>query len=90
MSRKERKSSDSNPSEYVARSEFQQVTAQIKDEAKIVKLALFGEDMRGGMVKDVADIKASLRLWSQLKTFGLGIAATVIAAIIIAVATGAI
>ena len=55
-----------------------------------VELALYGEDGTGGMAKDLTDIKASLKLWGQLKTFGLGIASTVIAAIIIAVATGAI
>lgn len=55
-----------------------------------VELALYGEDGTGGMAKDLTDIKASLRLWGQLKTFGLGIATTVIAAIIIAVMTGAL
>jgi hypothetical protein len=55
-----------------------------------IERALWGEDMRGGMVRDVADIKASLRLWGQLKTFGLGIASTVIATLIIAVLLGAL
>jgi len=55
-----------------------------------INLALWGEDGRGGMVKDVADIKTSLRLWGQLKTFGLGIASTVIATLIIAKMTGAL
>jgi hypothetical protein len=55
-----------------------------------VELALYGEDGTGGMARDLADIKGSLRLWGQLKTFGLGIASTVIAALIIAVMTGAL
>jgi hypothetical protein len=49
-----------------------------------VELALYGADGTTGIAKDIADIKASLRLWGQLKTFGLGIATTVIAALIIA------
>jgi len=90
MSKKERKSSDSNPSRYMTRNECGQVSGQLKEEVGMMKRALFGDDMRGGMVKDVADIKSSLRLWSQLKTFGLGIATTVIAALIIAALTHAL
>jgi hypothetical protein len=55
-----------------------------------VELALYGPDGTNGMARDIADIKSSLRLWGQLKTFGLGIASTVIAAIIIAKAAGII
>lgn len=55
-----------------------------------VELALWGEDGCHGMVKDIMDIKASLRMASQVKSFALGIAATVIAGIVIAVVAGAL
>lgn len=55
-----------------------------------IELALWGEDGLGGMVSDMADIKGSLRLWGQLKTFGLGIASTIVAALVIAAMTGAL
>jgi Tfp pilus assembly protein PilO len=32
---------------------------EIKDDLKLVKTALSGEDMRGGLVKDVGDLKKS-------------------------------
>jgi hypothetical protein len=55
-----------------------------------VELALYGADGTNGMAKDISDIKSSLRLWGQLKTFGLGIASTVLAGLIIALATNII
>lgn len=55
-----------------------------------IELALYGENGTTGMAKDVSDIKSSLRIWGQLKTFCLGIASTVIVAVIVAVMTGAL
>jgi len=72
-----------NNPQYVLKSDCKEIMDKIE-------IALWGVDGRGGIVKDIGDIKASLRLWGQLKTFGLGIASTVIAALIIAVATGAL
>jgi len=80
MSRKSRRD---NPG-----SALSQKVASLERSTHKVELALWGEDGRGGMVRDMADIKSSLRLWGQLKTFGLGIASTVIAALIIAVMAG--
>lgn len=42
---------------YVTRSECTQISSQIRDELKVVKIALVGEDMRGGMSKELEYIK---------------------------------
>ena len=48
-----------NP-DYVTKAECVQISGSINDELKTIKKALVGEDMRGGLVKDVADIKNTL------------------------------
>ena len=45
-----------NPA-YVTKPECAQISASIKEELKTIRTALVGEDMRGGIVKDVADLK---------------------------------
>ena len=41
-------------------SECRQISGSIKNELVTIKKALVGDDMRGGMVKELADIKANL------------------------------
>jgi len=49
-----------NPA-YVTRTEFTEAITSVKGELKTLKIALVGEDLRGGLVKDVADIKSDLK-----------------------------
>lgn len=58
---------------YVTRAECAATTGairsdltEIKDDLKLVKTALSGEDMRGGLVKDVADLKKSRSMSAEL------------------------
>lgn len=42
---------------YVTRTECHQTSTAIKKELHTIRIALVGEDMRGGLVKDVANLK---------------------------------
>lgn len=46
---------------YVTRSECAEISGRIRDELKVLKVALVGEDMRGGMSREISDIKAGLK-----------------------------
>ena len=50
---------DRNPS-YVTASECRQISGSINKELVTIKKALVGDDMLGGMVKELATIKANL------------------------------
>ena len=56
-------------------------SADFKDELRTIKKALVGDDMRGGMVKDMGDLKAKL---SIAKTVLLPITFSVISALLVA------
>ena len=73
MSKEEKR----NP--YVTRAECAKVVSKFNGELETIKLALVGEDMRGGLVKDVAEIKAAT---SWIKTVLVPIVTSVAAAII--------
>ena len=66
MSEKKRKSSDTNPGKFMTRNECAQITTHLKEEVKTIKRALFGEDMRGGMVKDVQEIKSATSFFKSI------------------------
>jgi hypothetical protein len=72
-----------NDPQYVTRSECQQISTSIREELKTIRIALVGENMRGGLVKDVADLKKE-------RSAMLEIVKTVAVPIIIAVATAII
>ena len=55
--------------------------ADFKDELRTIKKALVGHDMRGGLVKDMSDLKAKL---SIVKTVLLPIALSVASALLVA------
>jgi hypothetical protein len=42
---------------FVTRAECSAISTDIKADLKIVKSAVVGEDLRGGMVKDIGDLK---------------------------------
>jgi len=83
---------------YVTRSECAKVSGQIRNEILVVKKALVGEDMRGGIVKEIRDIKSDIeavkkyvndekakgRDWRML---GFAILGSVISGLIITVVT---
>jgi len=61
-----KKSNRVNSPRFVTESECAIFRSEIKDELKIIRRAIGGDDMRGGIVKDVADLKVMLR--NQRKT----------------------
>lgn len=68
-----------------------QITTQInnlQDEIRVIKEALVGKDLRGGVVKDVADIKSKISFWSGVKTIVVSIGVAVVSAVITAWAIG--
>ena len=44
----------------MTRAECAQISGQLQEDSKIIKRALVGDDLLGGLVKEVADIKRSL------------------------------
>jgi len=78
-----KKTRDDNPGSALA-----EKVSSLERSTRKIELALWGSDGLHGMVKDMTDIKSSLRLWGQLKTFGLGIATTVVAGIVLAKMSG--
>jgi len=57
MARKRRKSDDSD---FVTRAECSRISGEIKSELNTIKVALVGKDMRGGLLKDMRDMKSSI------------------------------
>jgi len=79
-----KKNSPKNP-KYVTLEQCSGTTAQFREELHTIKLALFGKDMRGGIVKDIQEIKSAT---SILKSVGLPIAVAVISSVITAFLLG--
>lgn len=50
-----------NPTTYVTRTECARISGQIREELSIVKKALVGEDMRGGILREIRDMKSDLK-----------------------------
>jgi hypothetical protein len=48
-------------SKYVTRAECFQISGRISSELAALKKALVGEDMRSGVVKDIADLKSDVK-----------------------------
>jgi len=71
-----------NP-QYVTRAECVQISSTIKEELKAIRTALVGEDMRGGLVKDVADLKKE-------RSTTLEIVKSIVVPIVVAIATALI
>ena len=55
-----KRTKEDNPSKYVTHAQCARQVASFNGELKIIKTALVGEDLRGGLVKDVAGIKAKV------------------------------
>lgn len=45
---------------YVTRNECSKISGQIREELKVLKTVLVGDDMRGGMNKEISEIKNDL------------------------------
>lgn len=81
-----RKDKDNNPS-YITRAECAQISTAIKDELKTIRTALVGNDMRGGLVKDVADLKKERSTTVEVvKSIVVPIAVAIITAVILTLA----
>jgi hypothetical protein len=70
---------------YVTTSECKQISGSINNELETIKKALIGDDMRGGLVKDVADIKLA---HSWVTTYLVPIMSSVVTAVITAYVLG--
>lgn len=75
----QKKKPDVNPSKYVTHAECSTIMNGVKAELKTIKTTLIGEDMRGGLVKDVQEIKSAT-----------GIVKTVIVPVVISVSAALI
>jgi len=64
---------------YVTHAECIQVSGEIKSDLNTIKKTLVGEDMRGGLVKDVQEIKSAT---SAIKTVVLPIVISVVSALV--------
>ena len=74
---------EKNPTKFVTRAECTQISGSIRDELKTIRVALVGEDMRGGLVKDVADLKKE-------RSTTVEVLKAVVVPIVVAVASSAI
>lgn len=72
-----------NPDDYVTKAECLAISGNIMKELQIIKKALVGDDMRGGLVKDVSDLKKE-------RSTGVEITKTVVMPIVIAIITAII
>ena len=68
-----------DPPPYVTRDECFQIRGEIKNDIKLVKKTLVGEDLRGGLVKDVQEIKSAT---GMIKTVVLPIVISVASAVV--------
>ena len=50
-----------NPNGFVTKVECQQITSAFREDLGTVKMALVGDDMRGGIVRDVSEIRSTLK-----------------------------
>ena len=73
-----------NSPRYVTADECARVSGDIRRELSILKKALVGDDMRGGIVKDVQDIKNTLKTASSVANFVKPVVVAVLSAIITA------
>jgi hypothetical protein len=64
---------------YVTHAECIQISGEIKNDLNTIKKTLVGEDMRGGLVKDVQEIKSAT---SAIKTVVLPIVISVVSALV--------
>jgi hypothetical protein len=62
---------------FVTRNECFQISGEIKSDLQLVKKTLVGDDMRGGLVKDVQEIKSAT---GMIKTVVLPIVISVVSA----------
>ena len=79
---------EDNPGSLVRVQDCRERHEVVKQESSLIKTALFGLDGRGGMVKDIGDIKSDLQLVRERikNRWGAKDKAAIIAALIMAVA----
>jgi len=69
---------------YVTNAECRQISGGIKEELTRIREALVGKDLRGGLVKDVADLKKERSTATEfLKSVVVPIIVAVVTAVII-------
>lgn len=69
---------------YVTADDCSRFRTEIKSELSVLRNALVGEDLRGGLVKDVSDIKAVLSTARSVKEIVVPVAVAVASSVITA------
>lgn len=59
-------------SEFVTKVECRQITSSFQEDLVTVKKAIMGDDMRGGMVRDISEIKSQVNKVNKVNNGGLG------------------
>lgn len=68
----------------VSKEECRQLRTECQSNNAKVELALFGEDGRGGIVKDIQDIKTKLEAYSSVfRQFGVPVIVAILTAVIV-------
>ena len=81
----EDKEDPENP-EFVTKEACLATVRNITEDVGMLKLAMFGKNGRGGLVKDIADIKSAMHSWiSFIKPIAVGVFTGVIVYIIASV-----
>lgn len=84
MSRRRKPSEEDDNPGFVTRREFNQTVKPMKKDILTIRTALVGEDYRGGVVKDVADLKKEKSLLAQtIKSVVVPILVAVVTAFIL-------
>jgi len=81
-------SKKNNPKSYVTRAECKQMMGVVKDDISVMKKALVGEDLQGGIVKKLSDIETTLKMWSAIKNILVPILIAVASSLITAALLG--
>ncbi len=50
-----------DPPTYVTRAECSRISGKISREIETLKIALVGENMRGGLIKEINEMKSSIK-----------------------------
>jgi len=74
----------------VTKTECNLMMEPVTNDIKTIKKALVGEDLKSGLVKDVADIKSTLKTWQAIKNIIIPIIIAVSSALITAYFLGQI
>lgn len=82
-----KKPSEENNPGHVTRAECYRTTTIMKEDLKTIRTALVGKDMRGGIVKDVTDLKKDVGDLKKTRSATVDTIRSVVVSIVVAVVT---